>query len=119
MRYSKGVGDVPTPTTNLSLDEINPGSFDFWLRDDVDGALARLRRERPIAWHEHPDSGRGFWSLTRFDDIAAASRDWETFSSAQGIQVLTDPEDTDRMNIRSMISRAASPAAIARARKRK
>jgi len=95
---------VPTPTTSLALDEINPGSFDFWLRDDVDGALARLRRERPIAWHQHPDSGRGFWSLTRFDDIAAASRDWETFSSAYGIQVLTDPEDTDRLGIRSMIS---------------
>ena len=95
---------IPTPTTSLALDEINPGSFDFWLRDDVDGALARLRRERPIAWHQHPDSGRGFWSLTRFDDIAAASRDWETFSSAYGIQVLTDPEDTDRIGIRSMIS---------------
>ena len=95
---------VPTPTTSLALDEINPGSFDFWLRDDVDGALARRRRERPIAWHQHPDSGRGFWSLTRFDDIAAASRDWETFSSAWGIQVLTDPEDTDRLGIRSMIS---------------
>src|SRR3989442_4056246 len=95
---------VPVPTTSLALDEINPGSFDFWLRDDVDGALALLRRERPIAWHQHPDSGRGFWSLTRFDDIVAASRDWETFSSAYGIQVLTDPEDTDRIGIRSMIS---------------
>src|SRR6266436_3894840 len=98
------MSDVPTPTTSLALDEINPGSFDFWLRDDVDGALARLRRERPIAWHQHPDSGRGFWSLTRFDDIVTASRDWETFSSAYGIQVLTDPEDTDRIGIRSMIS---------------
>jgi methyl-branched lipid omega-hydroxylase len=96
--------DMQTPTTSLALDEINPGSFDFWLRDDVDGALARLRRERPIAWHQHADSGRGFWSLTRFDDIVAASRDWETFSSAYGIQVLTDPEDTDRIGIRSMIS---------------
>ena len=95
---------VPVPTTSLALDEINLGSFDFWLRDDVDGALALLRRERPIAWHQHPDSGRGFWSLTRFDDIVAASRDWETFSSAYGIQVLTDPEDTDRIGIRSMIS---------------
>ncbi len=98
------MSDTPIPTTSLALDEINPGSFDFWLRDDVDGALARLRRERPIAWHQHPDSGRGFWSLTRFDDIVAASRDWETFSSAYGIQVLTDPEDTDRIGIRSMIS---------------
>lgn len=96
---------VPTPTTTLALDDINPASFDFWLRDDVHGALARLRRERPVAWHQHPDSGRGFWSLTRYDDVAAATRDWETFSSAFGIQVLTDPEDMGRVAaIRSMIS---------------
>src|SRR5207244_4878228 len=84
---------VPTPTTRLALDEINPAGFDFWLRDDVHGAFAKLRHERPVAWHQHPDSGRGFWSLTRYDDVAAATRDWETFSSAFGIQVMTDPED--------------------------
>jgi len=95
---------VPTPTTTLGLDEINPGSFDFWLRDDLHGALAKLRQERPVAWHEHPDSGRGFWSLTRYADIAAATRDWETFSSAGGIQVMTEVEDTDRFQIRSMIA---------------
>src|SRR5215471_5157114 len=96
---------VPTPTTALTLDEINPASFDFWLRDDVEGALAKLRHERPVAWHQHPDSGKGFWSITRFDDVAAATRDWETFSSAQGIQVITDPEDMPYMTaIRSMIS---------------
>src|SRR5262245_45265970 len=96
---------VPTPTTPLELDEINPGSFDFWMRDDVHGALAKLRRERPIAWHQHPDSGKGFWSFTRYDDVAAATRDWETFSSAYGIQVMTDPEDMQRLGaIRSMIS---------------
>ena len=72
---------VPTPTTALPLDEINPASFDFWLRDDVEGALAKLRHERPVAWHQHPDSGKGFWSITRFDDVAAATRDWDTFSS--------------------------------------
>src|SRR5947208_3358709 len=96
---------VPTPTTRLALDEINPAGFDFWLRDDVHGAFAKLRHERPVAWHQHPDSGRGFWSLTRYDDIAAATRDWETFSSAFGIQVMTDPEDVQRLGaIRSMIS---------------
>src|SRR5215470_6988582 len=98
------MGAVPTPTTTLELDDINPASFDFWLRDDVEGALARLRRERPIAWHQHRDSGKGFWSLTRYDDVAAVTRDWETFSSAYGIQAMTDPEDTERLGIRSMIS---------------
>src|SRR6266852_8535071 len=96
---------VPTPTTTLTLDEINPASFDFWLRDDVHGAFARLRRERPVAWHQHPDSGRGFWSLSRYDDVAAATRDWGTFSSAYGIQAMMDPEEMQRMDaIRSMIS---------------
>jgi methyl-branched lipid omega-hydroxylase len=96
---------VPTPQTTLTLDEVNPGSFDFWLRDDVHGAFAKLRRERPVAWHEHPDSGRGFWSLSRYDDVAAATRDWETFSSAHGIQVMMDPDEMQRMDaIRSMIS---------------
>jgi len=120
---------VPTPTTTLGLDAINLGSFDFWLRDDVHGALARLRHERPVAWHEHPDSGRGFWSLTRYDDIAAVTRDWETFSSAFGIQVLTEAEDVERFRLRSMIStdppkhtklrslvnRGFTPRAVARA----
>src|SRR5881409_1108987 len=93
------------PTTRLTLDEINPASFGFWLRDDVHGALAKLRHERPVAWHQHPDSGRGFWSLTRYDDIAAATRDWETFTSSHGIQAMTDPEDMQRLGaIRSMIS---------------
>ena len=75
------------------------------MRDDVHGAFARLRRERPVAWHQHPDSGKGFWSLTRFDDVAAATRDWQTFSSAFGIQAMMDPEDSERLAaIRSMIS---------------
>jgi cytochrome P450 len=96
---------VPTPTTSLTLDEINPASFDFWLRDDVEAALAKLRRERPVAWHQHPDSGKGFWSIMRFDDVAAATRDWETFSSAYGIQAMTDPEDMQYLSAtRSMIS---------------
>ena len=99
------MNEVPAPITTLSLDEINPASFDFWLRDDVHGAFARLRRERPVAWHEHPDSGRGFWSLTRYDDVAAATRDWETFSSSYGIQAMTDIEDMQRLAaVRSMIS---------------
>ena len=121
---------VPTPTTALSLDEINPASFDFWLRDDVEGALARLRHERPVAWHQHPDSGKGFWSVTRYDDVATITRDHETFSSAWGIQVMTDPEDMQRLSaIRSMIStdpprhtrlraavnRGFTPRAVARA----
>src|SRR5262245_36651834 len=78
------------PTTTLGLEEINLGSLDFWLRNDVDGALAKLRKECPVAWHQHPDSGKGFWSLTRYADIEAATANYQTFSNASGVQIIND-----------------------------
>jgi hypothetical protein len=38
----------------------------------------RLREEAP-AYHNR---ARDFWALSRFEDVQAAARDWETFSSA-------------------------------------
>jgi cholest-4-en-3-one 26-monooxygenase len=39
----------------------------------------RMRDEAPVRW----DPG-GFWSVTRDDDVAAVSRDFETFSNYEG-----------------------------------
>ena len=36
---------------------------------------------------DEPGEGRGFWSLTRYDDVKAAGLDWQTFSNAQGTQI--------------------------------
>jgi methyl-branched lipid omega-hydroxylase len=114
--------------TTLTTDEINLASFDFWLRDDVHEALAKLRRERPIAWHEHRDSGSGFWSLTRYDDIAEVSRRWELFSSTRGFFVARDVQDVTlrplivldppkHTQLRAIVNRAFSPKIVALAEK--
>jgi cholest-4-en-3-one 26-monooxygenase len=42
--------------------------------------FATLRKDEPVRWIPTSDNG-GFWSLTRHADIAAVSRDTETFSS--------------------------------------
>ncbi len=42
--------------------------------------LADHRRDEPVRWNRTADGG-GFWSLTRHADIAAVSRDTDTFSS--------------------------------------
>ena len=42
-----------------------------------------LREQHPCYWSE---SGQ-LWILSRYEDIVAAARDWETFSSAQGTQI--------------------------------
>src|SRR5688572_17591312 len=46
----------------------------------------RMRDTEPVAWGEEPD-GSGFWSLTRYDDIVAASKDFTTFTSTQGVRL--------------------------------
>jgi linalool 8-monooxygenase len=45
-------------------------------------AFTFLRRNDPVYWNPEAD-GPGFWALTRYDDIAFASSDPTTFSSAR------------------------------------
>ena len=77
-----------------SLDEIQLGDPRFFLRDDVDAAFARLRAESPV--HRTTDLGepRGpdFWSVTRYDDVRAVSRDFATFANAPNMVI----EDYER-----------------------
>ena len=44
---------------------------------------AALRADAPVHFSER----YGFWSLTRYDDVRAAQRDWETFSTAEGVDI--------------------------------
>ena len=73
---------VPTPTTDLALDDIDFGQGEFWDRSDVDkdGAFALLRHERPVSWHSEPpldgtdiEVGPGFWAVVRHADVMAES----------------------------------------------
>jgi cholest-4-en-3-one 26-monooxygenase len=53
----------------------------------------RMRSECPVHWTsevtELPQA-KGFWSVTRADDVHAVSRDWETYSSERGGVVVID-----------------------------
>jgi cytochrome P450 len=44
------------------------------------GVWKRLRDETPLYYNEQ----YGFYALSRFDDVMAASLDWQTYSSARG-----------------------------------
>lgn len=50
------------------------------LHDDPYPLYRRLRDEAPV----YADSSGRFWALSRYADVQAAARDWETFSSAEG-----------------------------------
>lgn len=53
--------------------------------------FAWLRDNDPVHWHEGPAGQRGFWAVTRYEDVATVGRDHETFSSAPTI-MLEDPD---------------------------
>ena len=72
----------------------------MWARAVPYEEFGRLRREAPVAWS--PDEGSGFWSVSRYADIVAASRDVATFSSARGVS-FEEPTDEDMAARRTII----------------
>ena len=72
----------------------------MWVRGVPYEEFARLRRQAPVAWF--PDQGSGFWSVHRYADIVAASRDVATFSSSRGVS-FEEPTDEDMAARRTII----------------
>src|SRR2546426_10880911 len=54
--------------------------------------LAALRKHDPVHWHPWPGTRGGFWLLSRHEDVVAAGRDPELFSSQVGHIALEDRE---------------------------
>jgi cytochrome P450 len=76
-----------------NLDRTDLGDLDLWDDGPPHALFTRLRREAPLHWSPLDDypAERGFWSLTRADDLRKVSLDWQTFSSyVGGIMVLDD-----------------------------
>jgi cytochrome P450 len=43
-----------------------------------------LQDRAPVYFHPEPDGGRGFWVITKFDDVRAVLKDFATYSSEIG-----------------------------------
>jgi hypothetical protein len=99
--------------------EFNPYSADF--REDPYPIYRALRDEHPA----HYSAEVGFWALSRYDDIMAALKDVETYSSAGALSIgapkevldqipmmmLLDPPRHDQL--RALVNRAFTPRRIA------
>jgi cytochrome P450 len=103
-----------------------PPDFDPFSDEYFDGAYdlyRRMRNEAPVYYSER----YGFWALFRYADVCAAHRDWQTFSSAHGVDLSTlsqeesvvrsyqsiimmDPPEHDRL--RALVSRVFTPRAV-------
>ena len=95
---------MPQPEDRPSADAlpVDVGDLDLWVRGVPYREFARLRADAPVAWCEETAPNSGFWSVLRYSDIVAASRDVATFSSARGIS-FEEPTDADLAARRTII----------------
>lgn len=78
---------MTSPTTGIAAParhtEFDLTDVDLFADERHHDVFARLRAERPVYWNPTID-GDGFWSLTTYDDVAAAYQDHTSLSSAGG-----------------------------------
>jgi cytochrome P450 len=74
--------------------EVNLLDYELFADHEPWEVFDRLQREAPVHFHPEPD-GRGFWVVTKYDDVLAVVRDPKTFSSeVGGAATISDlPED--------------------------
>jgi cholest-4-en-3-one 26-monooxygenase len=86
-----------------------------------------LRAEQPVSHHEHPRWERGYWAITRHEDVQRVSRDSATFrnaphpfleaevdddqSGASSLLISLDAPDHSKM--RKLVSRGFTPRRVA------
>jgi cytochrome P450 len=66
---------------------------DVYVHGVPHATFKRLRDEDPVSWWDEKD-GRGFWVVTRYDDIVNVSKNHKVFSTAKGIR-LEDMKDDE------------------------
>jgi methyl-branched lipid omega-hydroxylase len=120
------------PTTALTVDQIDLSDPEFWLLPDEerDGAFAKLRAEKPIAFFPEPQfdaipAGPGYWALTRYDDVYYASRHSQAFLSGRGVNIGDMPveiseffgsmiamDDPRHARLRGIVNRGFTPKQV-------
>ena len=65
---------------NLGPDDADITSHDAYTNGVPHATFNRLRAQDPVYWTEEKD-GSGFWSILRYDDAIAVSRDCLLYTS--------------------------------------
>src|SRR5262245_25396026 len=72
----------------MQIDLLSPSSF---VGGQPHDQYTWLRRNAPVHWHNER-SGRGYWAVTRFQDVWNVDRNYADYSNSPTI-MLQDPPD--------------------------
>lgn len=85
---------ISTNVRSPSLTDVDLLDHDLFRDHEPWEVFDLLQREAPVYFHPEPQ-GRGFWAVTKYDDVLAVLKDWKTFSSEVGGSATIEdlPED--------------------------
>jgi cytochrome P450 len=118
----------------IDLDAVHIADSAFWAGDASfrHAVFAALRRDAPVRWFEPRRSAfsrrcSGFWAVTRYHDVWAASRNPRVFCSGRGIDIEESPpelvefldtmitmDDPAHARLRRLVSAGFTPRQTAR-----
>jgi len=77
----------------VPLSEVDLADLEVFVRNEAWGMFDTLRREAPVHWNPEPGGNRGFWSVTRFEDIVEVDKNPEMFTSERFVNLEEPPEE--------------------------
>lgn len=80
----------PTP---VPLQDVDLANLEVFERNEAWGMFDTLRAEAPVHWNPEPGGNKGFWSITRFEDIERIDKDPGTFTSTKFTNLEEPPEE--------------------------
>jgi methyl-branched lipid omega-hydroxylase len=119
---------------DLPLSDIDLGDPEFWngAREHRESVFATLRKHSPVHFFEEREfppfpKGVGYYALTRYDDVWAASRNPVLFCSGQGSNIgdlpqeineffgsMINMDDPKHARLRGIVARGFTPKTIAK-----
>jgi cytochrome P450 len=87
------------------IDLVNPDNYVERVPFDW---FDHLREDHPIVWHPEPSPNKGFWAVTRYDDLTNVHMDWQTYSSELGAVALEEL-DEEQLEIRKSMLETDPP----------
>ncbi|MEP6797625.1 MAG: cytochrome P450 [Lapillicoccus sp.] len=112
-----------TETMPVPLDEVDLADIDrFAAENGPWGMFQTLREQDPVHWTEEDAPGRGFWAVTRYEDIWTVEKDADTFTSREFVNLeevapelrddrrsILETDGARHQALRSLIQREFSP----------
>lgn len=82
----------------VPLADVDLADLDRFASNEAWSMFDTLRRDAPVHFNEEPSPNKGFWSVTRHEDICTVDKDTETFTSTKFVNL--EEVDDDLMDIR-------------------